>query len=78
MSTNPKPMLFSSDGELLAIAATRNITLWQVTSKEKIYTIDRFHQAWERCMAFSPNGQTLAFTADEVDAVDIRKATLRL
>ncbi|MBN4002885.1 hypothetical protein [Nostoc sp. LPT] len=58
----PDPVLFSPDGELLAIAATRNITLWQVSSGEKIHTIDRVHQAWGRCMAFSPNGQTLAFT----------------
>ncbi|MEH2167685.1 MAG: WD40 repeat domain-containing protein [Nostoc sp.] len=58
----PDPVLFSPDGELLAIAATRNITLWQVSSGEKIHTIDRVHRAWGRCMAFSPNGQTLAFT----------------
>ncbi|MEH2241832.1 WD40 repeat domain-containing protein [Nostoc sp.] len=58
----PDLVLFSPDGELLAIAATRNITLWQVSSGEKIHTIDRVHRAWGRCMAFSPNGQTLAFT----------------
>lgn len=58
----PDPVLFSPDGELLAIATTENITLWQVSSKEKIHTIDRVHRAWGRCMAFSPNGQTLAFT----------------
>ncbi|MCL6754396.1 hypothetical protein KBT16_26840 [Nostoc sp. CCCryo 231-06] len=57
-----KTLAFSPDGELLAIAATRNITLWQVSSGEKIHTIDRVHRAWGRCMAFSPNGQTLAFT----------------
>ncbi|MHC5718516.1 MAG: WD40 repeat domain-containing protein, partial [Nostoc sp.] len=61
---DPDLVLFSPDGELLAIAATRNITLWQVSSGEKIHTIDRVHQGWRRCMAFSPNGQTLAFTAD--------------
>lgn len=61
---DPDLVLFSPDSDLLAIAATRNITLWQVSSGEKIHTIDRFHQGWDRCMAFSPNGQTLAFTAD--------------
>ncbi|MBD2411280.1 hypothetical protein FACHB389_16445 [Nostoc calcicola FACHB-389] len=76
---DPDPVLFSPNGELLAIAATRNITLWQVSSGEKIHTIDRFYQGWQRCMAFSPNGQTLAFTADEVDASSsIRRGTLRL
>jgi WD40 repeat protein len=60
----PDPVLFSPDGELLAIAATRNITVWQVNSGEKIHTIALFHRGWDRCMAFSPNGQTLAFTAD--------------
>ncbi|MCV3213294.1 hypothetical protein OGM63_07110 [Plectonema radiosum NIES-515] len=63
---DPDLVLFSPDGELLAIAATRNITLWQVSSGEKIHTIDRVHQGWGRCMAFSPNGQTLAFTADQI------------
>jgi WD40 repeat protein len=60
----PDPVLFSPDGELLVIAATRNITVWQVNSGEKIHTIALFHRGWDRCMAFSPNGQTLAFTAD--------------
>lgn len=58
----PDPVLFSPDNELLAIAATRNITLWKVSSGEKIHTIDRVHQGWERCMAWDPNGQTLAFS----------------
>jgi WD40 repeat protein len=59
---DPDPVLFSPDGEILAIAGTQNITLWQVSSGEKIRTINRYHQGWGSCLAFSPNGQTLAFT----------------
>jgi WD40 repeat protein len=49
-------------GDLLAIAGTANITLWQVSSGEKLDTINRYHRGWGRCLTFSPNGQTLAFT----------------
>ncbi|MDJ0575150.1 MAG: WD40 repeat domain-containing protein [Xenococcaceae cyanobacterium MO_234.B1] len=59
---DPEPILFSPDGEFLAIAGARNITLWEVSSGEKIHTIDRYHSALYSCMAFSPNGQTLAFS----------------
>lgn len=58
----PDPVLFSPNGKLLAITSIRNITLWQVSSGEKIHTIDRYHQGWGRCMAFSPSGKTLAFS----------------
>ena len=59
---DPDPVLFSPDGRILAIAGTTNITLWQVSSGEKIQTINRYHQGWGSCLAFSPNGQILAFT----------------
>jgi WD40 repeat protein len=61
-SGDPDPVLFSPDGRILAIAGTANITLWQVSSGEKIQTINRYHRGWGSCLAFSPNGQTLAFT----------------
>ncbi|MBD2569967.1 WD40 repeat domain-containing protein [Anabaena lutea] len=57
------PVLFSPDGEILAIAGNENITLWEVSSGEKIQTINRDHIPWGSCLAFSPNGQILAFTA---------------
>jgi WD40 repeat protein len=59
---DPDPVMFSPDGKILAIAGTKNITLWQVSSGKKISTINRYHQGWGSCLAFSPNGQTLAFT----------------
>ncbi|MBG1270457.1 WD40 repeat domain-containing protein [Nostoc sp. WHI] len=59
---DPDPVLFSPDGKILAIAGTANITLWQVSSGEKLDTINRYHRGWGRCLTFSPNGQTLAFT----------------
>ncbi len=59
---DPDPVLFSPDGKILAIAGTANISLWQVSSGEKIHTINRYHQGWGSCLAFSPNGQILAFT----------------
>jgi WD40 repeat protein len=59
---DPDPVLFSPDGKTLAIAGTANITLWQVSSGEKIQTINRYHEGWGSCLAFSLNGQTLAFT----------------
>lgn len=54
-------VLFSPDGEILAIANTSNITLWQVSSGEKIRIINRrqLYRPW--CMAFTPDGKTLAF-----------------
>jgi WD40 repeat protein len=59
---DPDPVLFSPDGKILAIAGTANITLWQVNSGERLDTINRYHRGWGRCLTFSPNGQTLAFT----------------
>ncbi|KYC39659.1 hypothetical protein WA1_30440 [Scytonema hofmannii PCC 7110] len=61
-SEDPDPVLFSPDGKILAIAGIENITLWQVSSGEQIRTINRYHNGWGSCLAFSPNGQTLAFT----------------
>lgn len=58
----PDPVLFSPNGEILAVTAINNITLWQVSSGEKIRTIYRYHGSWGSCLAFSPNGQTLAFS----------------
>ena len=58
----PVCVLFSPDGEILAIANTNYITLWQVSSGEKIRIINRFQPNWHSYMAFTPDGKTLAFT----------------
>jgi WD40 repeat protein len=69
---DPDPVLFSPDGEILAIAGTANITLWQVSSGEKIQTINRYHQGWGSCLAFHPNGQILAFSgSDSTDSIKL-------
>ena len=58
----PDPVLFNPNGEMLAVASIRNITLWKVSSGERIQTIHRPYRSWDSCMAFSPDGKTLAFT----------------
>ena len=58
----PDPVVFSANGEILAISGTANITLWQVSSGEKIHTINRYYRGLGACLAFSSDGQTLAFT----------------
>ena len=69
---DPDPVLFSPDGKILAIAGTANITLWQVSSGEKIQTINRYHQGWGSCLAFHPNGQILAFSgSDSTDSIKL-------
>ena len=62
---DPDPVLFSPDGKILAIAGSANITLRDVSSGEKIRTINRYHSGWGSCMAFSPNGQTLVFSENK-------------
>lgn len=65
----PVCVLFSPDGEILAIANTSNITLWQVSSGEKIRIINRYQLNWHSYMAFTPDGKTLAFTQAVFDRV---------
>ncbi|UKO95924.1 WD40 repeat domain-containing protein [Nostoc sp. UHCC 0870] len=69
---DPDPVILSPDGKILAIAGTANITLWQVSSGEKLQTINRYHRGWGSCLAFSPNGQTLAFTESSGESNTIK------
>lgn len=58
----PDHILFSPDGQILAIPSVHNITLWEITTGKKIHTVERYHQGWDSCLAFSPNGTILAFS----------------
>lgn len=57
------PILFSPNGEILAIAATENITLWRVSTGEKIHTIQLDTDRLGRSLAFSPDGRTIVFSS---------------
>ncbi|MBC6436476.1 hypothetical protein FM036_47405 [Nostoc sp. HG1] len=50
----PNPVLFSPNGEILAITGMNNITLWQVSSGEKIRTIYRSNHGLGGCLDFQP------------------------
>ncbi|WP_017302018.1 adenylate/guanylate cyclase domain-containing protein [Nodosilinea nodulosa] len=50
---------FSPDGSLLAMGIDRQILLWRMGDRRQIATLEG-HTAWVRCVAFSPDGQTLA------------------
>ncbi|MEM1312866.1 MAG: hypothetical protein AAGF07_05395 [Patescibacteria group bacterium] len=54
--------LFSPDSQILVVSKLRNITFWKVTSGKEIHTIDIDRPHWFTCLAFSPDGRTLAFT----------------
>jgi WD40 repeat protein/class 3 adenylate cyclase len=50
---------FSPDGTLLAMGIDRQILLWRMADRRQIATLEG-QTAWVRCVAFSPDGQTLA------------------
>lgn len=50
---------FSPDGALLAMGIDRQILLWRMADRRQVATWEG-HTAWVRCVAFSPDGQTLA------------------
>ena len=50
---------FSSDGKTLASAGSEEVTLWSISSGEKIATLPG-HTGWIRGVAFSADGTTLA------------------
>jgi WD40 repeat protein len=78
---------FSADGKLLASASagpTRTVTVWNVTTWQRIRTMSEDKEAGNLVLALSPDAKTLAWACDLDSAVrlwDVRKgrkvATLR-
>jgi WD40 repeat protein len=56
---NPSGLAFSPDGRLLAAGWGKNVTLWDVASRQKVATLSG-HSDVVREVAFSPDGSTLA------------------
>lgn len=68
---HPGAMVFSPDGQILAIKNENLITLWQVSSGRKIQTIDSDYWDYDEfSLAFSSDGKILASPT--------RKATIKL
>ncbi len=60
-SSEPEIVIFSPDGEILIVSNSENITFWEVSSGEQICTINHSQGHYFECLAFSPDGKTLAF-----------------
>jgi WD40 repeat protein len=80
-------LAFSADGKLLASASagpTRTVTVWNVTTRQRIRTMSADKEAGDLVLALSPDAKTLAWACDLDSAVrlcDVRTgrevATLR-
>ncbi|WAL68530.1 serine/threonine protein kinase [Amycolatopsis cynarae] len=74
--TQVHDMAFSTDGRTLAIATESVVHLWDVTDRRRIGapltvpTVRRSHGAGVLCVAFSPDGHTLA-TGDDDGVVNL-------
>jgi WD40 repeat protein len=60
---------FAPKGNMLATCGSRSLIIWKVDPGEELR---RFHGPWNtvRCVAFSPNGKTLAAAWSDADSAD--------
>lgn len=61
---SPSGLAFSPDGRLLAVGWGKNVTLWDVASRQKAATLSG-HSDVVREVAFAPDGSTLASASSD-------------